>query len=306
MSAAGVFLLVPPQGRSRAETLALPWVRHIGGHEFTLINRPALKGGNVIDQMICSIRTRRPAGSLATHESHSAHDTASGTLQVHHEDLHIMNDDVLVPGKLNVPSSLFHSIAADRDGYVRLEAKAAVPESCISSTEFLVSKYAGGQVAFDYQGESLGDPTPLVPNVEVVALQDGQPVSLNITTTALDDWISARGHSDYFVGEQSFPEIGEGIGFIERGGLEGSSSSDYPFHFMFVAGKVLDQNGQITGVLASDLSSLHVSLIKMESRRNCPPDGTGTLVFSRQSTACAGRRNLTATPTCRSIITRYG
>ncbi|MBS7413561.1 MULTISPECIES: hypothetical protein [Pseudomonas syringae group] len=250
----GVFLLVPPQGRSRAETLALPWVRHIGGHEFTLINRPALKGGNVIDQMICSIRTRRPAGSLATHESHSAHDAASGTLQVHHEDLHIMNDDVLVPGKLNVPSSLFHSIAADRDGYVRLEAKAAVPESCISSTEFLVSKYAGGQVAFDYRGESLGDPTPLVPNVEVVALQDGQPVSLNITTTALDDWISARDHSDYFVGEQSFPEIGEGIGFIERGGLEGSPSSDYPFHFMFVAGKVLDQNGQITGVLASDLS----------------------------------------------------
>jgi len=250
----GVFLLVPPQGRSRAETLALPWVRHIGGHEFTLINRPALKGGNLIDQMICSIRTRRPAGRLATHESHSADDTASGTLQVHHEDLHIMSDDVLVPGKLNVPSSLFHSIAADRDGYVRLEARAAVPESCISSTEFLVSKYAGGQVAFDYKGESLGDPAPVVPNVEVVARQDGQLVSLNITTTALDDWINARGHSDYFVGEQSFPEIGEGIGFIERGGLEGSPSSDYPFHFMFVAGKVLDRNGQITGVLASDLS----------------------------------------------------
>ncbi len=250
----GVFLLVPPQGRSRAEPLALPWVRHIGGHEFTLINRPALKGGHVIDQMICSIRTRRLAGSLATHESHSAHDTTSGTLQVHHEDLHIMNDGVPVPGKLNVPSKLFHSIAADRDGYVRLEAKAAVPESCISSTEFLVSKYAGGQVPFDYKGERLGDPAPVVPNVEVVALQDGQPVSLNITTTALDTWINARGHSDYFVGERSFPEVGEGIGFIERGELEGSPSSDYPFHFMFVAGKVLDQNGQIIGVLASDLS----------------------------------------------------
>ncbi|WP_430624669.1 hypothetical protein, partial [Pseudomonas syringae] len=74
-----VFLLVPPQGRSRAESLALPWVRHIGGHEFTLINRPILKGGNVVDQMICSIRTRRPTDSFATHESHSAHDTASGT-----------------------------------------------------------------------------------------------------------------------------------------------------------------------------------------------------------------------------------
>lgn len=48
--------------------------------------------------------------------------------------------------------------------------------------------------------------------------------------------------------------MGEGIGFIERGELEGSPSSDYPFHFMFVAGKVLDQNGQVIGVLASDLS----------------------------------------------------
>ncbi|MFH7439475.1 hypothetical protein RA269_29025, partial [Pseudomonas syringae pv. tagetis] len=57
-----------------------------------------------------------------------------------------------------------------------------------------------------------------------------------------------------FTDEQSFPEVGEGIGFIEREVLEGSPSSEYPFHFMFVAGKVLDLVGHITGVLASDLS----------------------------------------------------
>ncbi|KPY85916.1 Uncharacterized protein ALO44_05303 [Pseudomonas syringae pv. tagetis] len=250
----GVFLLVPPQGRSRAETLALPWVRNTGGHEFTLINRPGLKGGNVVNQTICNIRTRRVAGAVASHEHYAAQEAAGGVFQVHHEDLNIMNDNALVAGKLNVPSDLFHTIEPDRDGYVRLEAKAAVPESCISSTEFLVSKYAGGEIPFDYEGERSGNPAPVVPNVEVVALRQGQPVSLNISTTPLEGWIKAPGHSDYFTDEQSFPEVGEGIGFIEREVLEGTPSSEYPFHFMFVAGKVLDLEGHITGVLASDLS----------------------------------------------------
>ncbi|WP_058971622.1 hypothetical protein [Pseudomonas syringae] len=249
-----VFQLVPPQGRSRAETLMLPWVRNIGGHEFTLINRPALRGGNTSDQTVCNIRTRRYAYKTAARERFATQDTSGGTLQVHHEDLNIMDDNVLVPGKLNVPSSLFHTIRPDRNGYVRLEPKAAAPESCISSTEFLVSRYAGGTTSFDYEGERLGVATPVVPNVEVVALQDGQQVKLNISTTPLEGWIKAQGYSDYFTGDQALPDIGEGIGFIERDVLEGSPSSDYPFHFMFVAGKVLDSNGQVIGVLASDLS----------------------------------------------------
>ncbi|EKG34019.1 hypothetical protein [Pseudomonas avellanae] len=249
-----VFLLVPPQGRSRAETLALPWVRNIGGHEFTLINRPALRGGNISDQTVCNIRTRRYAYKTAARERFATQDTSGGTLKVHHEDLNIMDDNVLVPGKLNVPSSLFHTIRPDRNGYVRLEPKAAAPESCISSTEFLVSRYAGGATPFDYEGERLGVAAPVVPNVEVVALQDGQQVKLNISTTPLEGWIKAQGYSDYFTDDQALPDIGEGIGFIERDVLEGSPSSDYPFHFMFVAGKVLDPNGQVIGVLASDLS----------------------------------------------------
>lgn len=255
-SAHRVFVLVPPHGKSLASLWAYPWVRYAGGREFTLINRPGLKGGNWQAQPVDWIRTRNYLRSTAASGRFtSAQLRNSAELQVHHQDVHLFEDDAeLQNGKLNVPSKLFGSSRADRSGYVTLQSRIEVPQSCISSTELLVSRYAGGTSEFDYAGERMGKAAALVPNVEVVALDDDQEVTLNISTTELDDWIGKDGHSDYFSDTGSFPEIGEGIGFIERHGVSGAKSSEYEFHFMFITGKILDQNGETTAVLATDLS----------------------------------------------------
>lgn len=252
-----VFVLVPPEGKLLGSLWAYPWVRYAGGREFTLINRPGLKGGNWQARVVESIRTKNyERSSVATTGRLTPGQLRnSAELQVHHEDVHLFGDDaVLQNGKLNVPSKLFGSSRVNRSGYVTLNSLIEVPQSCISSTELLVSRYAGGTSAFDYAGERMGEAAALVPNVEVVALDDDQEVSLNISTTELDDWIGKDGHSDYFSDTGSFPEIGEGIGFIERHGVSGAKSSQYEFHFMFITGKILDQNGVTTAVLATDLS----------------------------------------------------
>lgn len=251
-----VFVLVPPEGKLLGSLWAYPWVRYAGGREFTLINRPGLKGGNWQAQPVDSVRTRNYRRStVANGRFTSAQLRNSAELQVHHQDLHLFDDDaVLQNGKLNVPGKLFGSSRVNRSGYVTLQSMIEVPQSCISSTELLVSRYAGGTSEFDYAGERLGEAAALVPNVEVVALHDGQQVALNISTTELDDWIGKEGHSDYFSDAGSFPEIGEGIGFIERHGVTGAKSSEYEFHFMCITGKILDQNGVTTAVLATDLS----------------------------------------------------
>ena len=251
-----VFVLVPPEGKLLANLGGYPWVRYAGGREFTLINRPGLKGGNWQAGADETIRTRNYARStVASGRFTSAQLRNSAELQVHHQDVHVFHDDTaLQNGKLNVPGKLFGSSRVNRSGYVTLQSMIEVPQSCISSTELLVSRYAGGTSEFDYAGERLGEATALVPNVEVVALQGDQEVSLNISTTDLDDWVGKEGHCDYFTDTGSFPEIGEGIGFIERHGVSGAKSSEYEFHFMFITGKVLDADGRVTGVLATDLS----------------------------------------------------
>ncbi|HEX8593241.1 MAG TPA: hypothetical protein VF682_08170 [Pseudomonas sp.] len=251
----GVFVLVPPEGKLLENNWAYPWVRHTGGREFTLINRPSLKGGvRWRETTISNIRTRNyerattGSGRLTAAQRNNANE-----LQVHHEDLHLMHSPDSQNGKLNVPSALFGRNRPGRDGYVTLKSRFEVPESCISSTEYLVSRYAGGTSGFDYEGERAGQAAALEPNVEVVArLGDGE-VALNISAEPLDDWIRKEGHSDWFADGTAFPEIGEGVGFIERYGSSGRSS-DYEFHFMFVAGKVLDHEGNVTAVLATDLS----------------------------------------------------
>ncbi|SQF94260.1 Uncharacterised protein [Paucimonas lemoignei] len=251
-----VFVLVPPEGKLLGSLWSYPWVRYVGGREFTLINRPGLKGGNWEARAVDSIRTRNyERSTVATGRLTSAQLRNSAELQVHHEDVHLFDDGTaLQNGKLNVPSKLFGSSRVNRSGFVTLKSMIEVPQSCISSTELLVSRYAGGTSEFDYAGERLGNATALVPNVEVVALDDDQEVTLNISTTELDEWVGKDGHSDYFSDTGSFPEMGEGIGFIERNGVTGAKSSEYEFHFMFITGKILDQNGVTTAVLATDLS----------------------------------------------------
>ncbi len=256
-SAHSVFVLVPPEGKLLGSLWSYPWVRYAGGREFTLINRPGLKGGNWQALTVDAIRTRNYQRSTVatTGRLTSTQLRNSAELQVHYQDVHVFDDDTaLQNGKLNVPSKLFGSSRVNRSGYVTLNAMVEVPQSCISSTELLVSRYAGGTSEFDYSGERMGEAAPLVPNVEVVALEYDQEVSLNISTTELDGWIGKDGHSDYFSDTGSFPEIGEGIGFIERHGVAGAKSSEYEFHFMFITGKILDQDGVTTAVLATDLS----------------------------------------------------
>ena len=249
-----VFVLVPPEGKVLANTWAYPWVRHTAGREFTLINRPGLKGGSWRPEVFGDIRCRNYERSTTrSGRLTAAQRRNNNELQVHHQDLHLTQNQTLQNGKLNVPDTLFSQSAPGPDGYVTLKSRVEVPESCISSTEYLVSRYAGGKSGFDYEGERSGQATALDPNVEIVARHDGREVSLNISTTALDSWIARQGHSDYFNEGQAFPDIGQGIGFIERHAGAGTSS-DYEFHFMFVVGKLVDQQGTVTGVLATDLS----------------------------------------------------
>lgn len=251
----GVFVLVPPTGKLLASALSYPWVRHTGGHEFTLINRPGIKGGNWRAQSVSGVRIRnyerltRQDGQLLASQRRDSRE-----IQIHSDDLSVFTGSDLQKGKLNVPDKLFDNQKPNSEGYVTLRSKITVPESCISSTEYLISRYAGGTSGFDYHGERSGEAKPVVPNVEVVAHYESSEVSLNISTTGLDSWIEGQGYSDYFTNERSFPDIGEGIGFIRRHDAPGQLSSEYDFHFMFIAGKVLDQSGKVTSVLATDLS----------------------------------------------------
>ena len=58
-----VFVLVPPEGKLLVSLWGYPWVRYAGGREFTLINRPGLKGGNWQAGADETIRTRNYARS---------------------------------------------------------------------------------------------------------------------------------------------------------------------------------------------------------------------------------------------------
>ncbi|KVK85931.1 hypothetical protein WJ47_28025 [Burkholderia ubonensis] len=170
--------------------------------------------------------------------------------QVHYLSKNLDGEENLLPGKINLSSKVFSSTPkTGKDGNITISTNTSVPESCIDSTETLVSYMAGGT------GKPGGD-KKVSPHVEVVRRSGtGDESSLDITDHDLYEkrWIGAKDMDDYYKPDE-LPKIGEGVAFVRKGESEGEIG-EYDIHFMAVVGKVSDKDGKVVGVIASDISA---------------------------------------------------
>ncbi|CAI8887738.1 RHS repeat domain-containing protein [Pseudomonas sp. IT-P291] len=156
----------------------------------------------------------------------------------------------LQAGKLNVPDSLYTPV--EKGKYTILETKFEIPESCIQSTEFLLSYMAGDISDFDYPGEVSGHAKTRKIQTKVVFSDN---ISLNISSDEmLEEKLTSTNYKSYFEKEsESIATVGEGIMFTQTLDKKSVDRAGYLFHFMPVTGIILRNNFTGAGMLTTNL-----------------------------------------------------
>ncbi|WP_458373979.1 RHS repeat domain-containing protein [Pseudomonas laurylsulfatiphila] len=157
----------------------------------------------------------------------------------------------LEAGKLNVPESLYTPVI--QNNYTILKTKLEIPESCVQSTEFLLSYMAGDTSDFDYAGEVPGNAKSRKIQTEVVF---GENKTLNISSDdALEEKLTSTSFKSYFKKEsEAIATVGEGIMLTQTRDKTAVDSTGYLFHFMAVTGIILRKNFTGAGMITTDLA----------------------------------------------------
>jgi len=185
----------------------------------------------------------------------------------------------LQPGKLNVPDSLYS--AATNKKHTILSSKVTAPESCIQSTEFLISYMAGDHSPFDFPGEANNTAAPRSKQVE--AIFDGNQRFNVSTTESLDKQMFETELHNYFRAEtKDAASVGEGIILTQTLKKRSPDPAEYSFHFMAVTGVVMKRDWTIGAMIVSNLAEpIRTEGEELEPARNWQPKLFKSIAQSR-------------------------
>jgi insecticidal toxin complex protein TccC len=157
----------------------------------------------------------------------------------------------LEPRKLNVPAVLYRAEVDSEDAdYTILHTQFAIPESCIQSTEYIITYLAGDIRPFPYSPEARDSPgMPLrVPNVEAVGW--GRPVNISDSYEVDETFktLNAAGLT-----ERTLPvTLGQGLVFANSANSN-QLIPENSIHFMAVTAVVLNDRNETAWAVMSDL-----------------------------------------------------
>ncbi|MGJ0637309.1 RHS repeat-associated core domain-containing protein [Xenorhabdus bovienii] len=159
---------------------------------------------------------------------------------------------------LLLPEELFEKVPGSSDNITQFRLKEAIPESCISATEYIIDRLHGRDRPFNYaaeaQGEETSDKVSIQPEFKT---HTGGHFSFNASD---DDFAANEGgqlplNSKQIrdIDDTPVPNIGEGLMLAETSGNKQFKGS-YPFHFMAVLGTIVGQDQQRKAAIISDVS----------------------------------------------------
>ncbi|MGP2966189.1 hypothetical protein [Serratia marcescens] len=156
---------------------------------------------------------------------------------------------------LYLPAELFEPAAGTSFGAAGFRLKEAIPQSCISATEYILDRLAGSTRPFDYQREVDEGEVRDIHMQAQFRQANGGVHQFNASDDLFAEHAPALplANSVRDITQLPLPDIGQGLMLAETRRNQDYPGA-YPFHFMAVVGAVVSGDARVKAAIISDVS----------------------------------------------------